>query len=477
MSVAETAAPAGIDEIKAALGPKGWSDDPGELAPHLAEWRGQYTGRSGLLLKPASTEELAEVVRIANTHGIRLVPQGGNTGLVRGGVPDETGEEVLVSLQRMNTIRAVDPENFSLVAEAGVPLRRVQEAAAEAGRLFPLSFGAEGTATVGGFISTNAGGVHVLQYGTTRALTLGLEAVLPTGKIYRGLTALRKDNTGYDLDGLLVGAEGTLGIVTAAAFKLFPALRSQEVAFAGVPSPQAAVALLTRLRQATGERVIAFELIARFGLELVTHHIPNARDPLSTAHPWYVLIEVASSEENADLKSALESGLAEAAEEGLVNDAVIAASIDQANMLWHMRHALSEAQKPEGGAIKHDISVPISAIPAFLERAIPAAQQILPGLRPLAFGHVGDGNLHFDLVQPEGMEPAEYLSYRSEVNRAVHDIVADLGGSISAEHGIGRQKPDELARLKDPAALNAMRAIKRALDPNGILNPGRIFSS
>jgi len=464
-----------VAELKSVLGPKGWREEEADLAPHLTEWRGQYTGRSSLLLKPTSLEELAAVVRIANERGLRLVPQGGNTGLVRGGVPDESGEEIVVSLSRMNRIRSVDAENFSLIAEAGVPLLRVQEAAAGAGRLFPLSLGAEGTATAGGVVSTNAGGVHVLKYGTTRALTLGLEAVLPNGEIYRGLSALRKDNTGYDLKSLLVGAEGTLGIVTAAAFQLFPALNSREVAFAGVPSPEAAVRLLGRLRESTGDRVIAFELIARLGLELATRHIPGVRDPLAEAHPWYVLTELASSEREVDLKTVLESGLAEAAEDGLVNDAVIAASLDQAQQLWHMRHALSEAQKPEGGAIKHDISVPVSAIPAFLARATPAAEAIVPGLRPLAFGHVGDGNLHFDLIQPEGMQPADYLARGPEVNRAVHDIVIGLGGSISAEHGIGRQKVSELARLKDPAALKAMRAIKRALDPNGVLNPGRIL--
>jgi len=472
-----TLAIASLDELKTALGPKGWSAAADEIAPHLADWRGQYTGRASLLLKPASTEELSAIVALANARGFRLVPQGGNTGLVRGGVPDESGEEIIVSLTRMNQIREVDAANFSLVAEAGVPLQRVQEAAAEAGRLFPLSLGAEGTATVGGVVSTNAGGVHVLKYGTTRALTLGLEAVLPTGDVYRGLTSLRKDNTGYDLDSLLVGAEGTLGIVTAAAFQLFPALKSQEVAFAGLPSPQAAVDLLARLREATGDRVIAFELIARFGLELVTRHVAGSRDPLTETHPWYVLIEVASSEAEADLKTPLETGLTDAADAGLVNDAVIAVSLDQAQQLWHMRHALSEAQKPEGGAIKHDISVPVSAIPAFLERAVSVAERIVPGLRPLAFGHVGDGNLHFDLLQPEGMQPAAYLAHMERMNCAVHDVVIDLGGSISAEHGVGRQKVAELARLKDPTALEAMRTIKRALDPAGILNPGRIFTA
>jgi len=464
-----------LDALKGCVDDKGWTDAPDELAPHLSEWRDRYRGKTPLMLRPASTEAVAAIVRTANAHGVKLAVQGGNTGLVYGGVPAEDGSEVLINLGRLNRIRSVDAENFSLIADAGVTLAGVQQAAADAGRLFPLSLGAEGTATAGGVVSTNAGGVHVLKYGATRALTLGLEAVLPDGEIFNGLSTLRKDNTGYDLKSLLVGAEGTLGIVTAVAFQLFPALNSREVCLAGIPDAQAAVTLLSRLRAATGDRVIAFELIGRFGLELVTRHIPDTRDPLDAPHPWYVLIEVASSEPGADLRNSLESGLAAAMEDDLVRDAVIASSEDQAGLLWHMRHALSEAQKPEGAAIKHDISVPVTAIPAFLDRGLPAVETAVPDLRPVVFGHVGDGNLHFDLLQPEGADGQAYLARSDELHGIVHDILRDMGGSISAEHGIGRMKAAELARLKDPAALAAMRAIKTAFDPNGILNPGRIL--
>lgn len=464
-----------LEALKACVDDKGWTDNPDDLAPHLSEWRDRYRGQTPLMLRPKTTEAVAAIVRTANRHGVKLAVQGGNTGLVYGGVPAKDGSEVLVSLGRLNRIRSVDAEDFSLIAEAGVTLAGVQQAAADADRLFPLSLGAEGTATAGGVVSTNAGGVHVLKYGTARALTLGLEAVLPTGEVLNGLSTLRKDNTGYDLTSLLAGAEGTLGIVTAVAFQLFPALNSREVCLAGIPDPQAAIQLLARLRAATGDRVIAFELIGRYGLELVTRHIPDTRDPLESPHPWYVLIELASSEAGADLRGGLEAGLAAAMEDDLVQDAVIASSQDQAGMLWHMRHALSEAQKPEGAAIKHDISMPVTAIPAFLERALPAVADAVPGLRPVVFGHVGDGNLHFDLLQPEDADAAGYLARSGEVHGIVHDILHDMGGSISAEHGIGRMKASELARLKDPAALAAMRAIKTALDPKGILNPGRIL--
>lgn len=470
-----TPAGAAIREFRDALGPGGWSDDPDLLAVHATEWRARVPGRTELLLRPASVEEVAAVLRIANRHGVPLVPQGGRTGLVIGGVPDDSGEEIVLSLARMNRIREVDADGFNLVAEAGVTLAAVQQAAADAGRLFPLSFGAEGTATVGGFVSTNAGGVHVLKYGTTRALVSGLEAVLPTGDILHGLSALAKDNTGYALPHLLIGAEGTLGVVTAASLKLFPALAASELAIAAVPSPAAAVRLLARMRQASGDRVIAFELMARLGVELAMRHLEGARDPLPDVHPWYVLVELAAPEAGTDLRALLEEGLAAAAEEGLVEDAAIAASLDQARHFWHMRHGLSEAQRPEGACVKHDISVPPARIPDFLGRAGKAVSALVPGVRICAFGHVGDGNLHYDLIRPEDGEDAAHAARAGELNRAVHDIVASLGGSISAEHGIGRLKREELARLKDPAALAAMRAIKRALDPAGILNPGRIF--
>ena len=466
-----------LDAFRAVVGPGGWEDDPQALAPHVTEWRGRFSGRTPLLLWPRDTEQVAEIVRLANRHRVALVPQGGNTGLVIGGVPDASGREILVSLTRMARIRTVDAANSSLVAEAGVTLRAVQDAAAEADRLFPLSFGAEGTATVGGFVSTNAGGVHVLRYGTTRALVLGLEAVLPTGVVYRGLSALAKDNTGYDLRSLLVGAEGTLGIVTAAALRLFPPLRSRAVAFIALPSATAAVALLAHLRAASDDRVIAFELISRFALELAVAHLPGCRAPLDIASPFYALVEIASTREDAPLQDMLADALCAAGEKGLLDDATIAASLAQAEDFWRLRHGLSEAQRPAGAALKHDISVPVSRIPDFIERANAAAARLVPGIRPCIFGHVGDGNLHYDLIQPEGLDRDGFLAHGKQVTRAVHDIVAELGGSISAEHGIGRLKVDELARLKDAAALAAMRAIKDALDPRHILNPGRILAT
>ncbi len=464
-----------LDDFRAVVGPGGWEDDPQALAPHVTEWRGRFSGRTPLLLRPATTGQVAEIVRLANQHRVALVPQGGNTGLVFGGVPDASGHEILVSLTRMNRIRAVDAENSSLVAEAGVTLRAVQEAAASADRLFPLSFGAEGTATVGGFVSTNAGGVHVLRYGTTRALVMGLEAVLPTGSVYRGLSALAKDNTGYDLTSLLVGAEGTLGIVTAAALKLFPPLRARAVAFIALPSAAAAVALLAHLRAASDERVIAFELISRFALELAVAHLPACRAPLGIGRPFYALVEIASTRGDTPLQAMLEDALCAAEEDALLDDATIAASLAQAEDFWRLRHGLSEAQRPAGAALKHDIAVPVSRIPEFIEGANAAAERLVPGIRPCIFGHVGDGNLHYDLIQPEGLDRDHFLARGKEVTRAVHDLVADLGGSISAEHGIGRLKTDELARLKDASALAAMRAIKDALDPHHVLNPGRIL--
>ncbi len=466
-----------LDAFRAVVGRGGWEDDPRALAPHVSDWRGRFSGRTPLLLRPGNTEEVAAIVRLANRHRVALVPQGGNTGLVIGGVPDASGREILVSLTRMARIRGVDAANSSLVAEAGVTLRAVQEAAAAADRFFPLSFGAEGTATVGGFVSTNAGGVHVLRYGTTRALVLGLEAVLPTGSVFRGLGALAKDNSGYDLKSLLVGAEGTLGIVTAAALKLFPPLRARAIAFVALPSAAAAVALLAHLRAASDDRVIAFELISRFALELAVAHLPACRAPLSIVRPWYALVEIASTRGDTPLQEMLEDALCAAEEDALLDDATIAASLAQAEDFWRLRHGLSEAQRPAGAALKHDISVPVSRIPDFIETANAAAERLVPGLRPCIFGHVGDGNLHYDLIQPDGLDRESFLARGKDVTRAVHDIAVGLGGTISAEHGIGRLKVAELARLKDASALTAMRAIKDALDPNHILNPGRILAA
>ena len=465
-----------IDRLKAAVGPKGYAQDPRVMAPYLVEWRDRYVGRTPIVLFPANAREVAAVVGICAEAGVAMVPQGGNTGLVGGGVPHETGEEIVINLSRMNRVLAVDPVDFSATVEAGAPLAAVQQAAAEADRLFPLSLASEGSAEIGGLISTNAGGVHVLKYGTMRDLVLGLEVVLPSGALWDGRTALRKDNTGYDLKQLFIGAEGTLGIVTAATLKLFPALHTTETALAGVPSPAAAIELLARARAASGDRVIAFELMPRIGLAMVLDHIPDTRDPLADSHPWYVLIDLASTAADRSLAAVLERLLAEAADADLVTDAVVAASLDQARALWRLRDAMSEAQKYEGGSIKHDVSVPVARMAAFIEQASKAVAAALPGIRPVPFGHVGDGNVHFNLSQPVGADKAAFLDRWQDMNRIVHDVLLSLGGSISAEHGIGRMKVDELARLKSPTELALMRQLKDALDPGGLMNPGKVLA-
>ena len=465
-----------IDRLKAAVGPKGYAQDPRVMAPYLVEWRDRYVGRTPIVLFPADAREVAAVVGICAEAGVAMVPQGGNTGQVGGGVPHETGEEIVINLSRMNRVLAVDPVDFSATVEAGAPLAAVQQAAADVDRLFPLSLASEGSAEIGGLISTNAGGVHVLKYGTMRDLVLGLEVVLPSGALWDGRTALRKDNTGYDLKQLFIGAEGTLGIVTAATLKLFPALHTTETALAGVPSPAAAIELLARARAASGDRVIAFELMPRIGLAMVLDHIPDTRDPLADNHPWYVLIDLASTAADPSLAAVLERLLADAAEAGLVTDAVVAASLDQARALWRLRDAMSEAQKYEGGSIKHDVSVPVARMAAFIEQASKAVAAALPGIRPVPFGHVGDGNVHFNLSQPVGADKAAFLDRWQDMNRIVHDVLLSLGGSISAEHGIGRMKVDELARLKSPTEMALMRQVKDALDPDGLMNPGKVLA-
>ncbi len=474
-SVREIVLAEALDRIRAVVGPAGWTTDPDEMAPHLVEERGLYRGRALMVVRPASTQQVADIVRICAEAELPIVPQGGNTGLVGGGVPHEQGDEIVLNLSRMNRVRAVDPLNHTITVEAGCILADVQRAAEQADRLFPLSLGAEGTCQIGGNLSTNAGGIGVLRYGVARDLVLGLEVVLPDGRIWDGLTGLRKDNTGYDLKHLFIGAEGTLGIITATVLKLFPRPRSVETAFIGVPDPAAAIELLARMRAGTGDCVTAFELISRTGLEMVLRHIPGTTDPLADRHPWYVLMEASSGEATGGLRTNVETVLAEAAEAGLVRDATIAASGEQARALWRLRETLPEAQKPEGGSIKHDVSVPVSKVPEFIARATSACEAALPGIRVVAFGHVGDGNIHFNLSQPIGADRDAYLARWAEFNRIVHDIVADLGGSISAEHGIGRLKRDELVRYKSPVAIEVMRTLKRALDPKGIMNPGKVI--
>jgi FAD/FMN-containing dehydrogenase len=459
-----------INRLKEAAGPRGWSDDPSEIAPHLKEWRGKYQGKSALLLKPDSTQAISRILAICNETRTPIVPQGGNTGLVGGQIPFEN--EIILSLSRMNRIRAVDASGMNMVAEAGVTLSAVQDAAAKADRLFPLSIASEGSATIGGNVSTNAGGVHVLHYGNTRDLVLGVEAVLADGRVLDMLRTLRKDNTGYDLKQLFIGAEGTLGIVTAVALKLFAQPAERVTALIALRDPQAAIDLLSHLQAATGGAMSAFELMPRLGMEFVLAHIPQTADPLSAPSPWYVLAE-ASGGANSNLESAMENALASS---DLVADAVIAKSDAQRASLWKLREAMSEAQKPEGGSIKHDVSVPIKDIPAFLKEGIAAVEKLVPGVRPVPFGHIGDGNIHFNFTVPKGGDNATFLARWNEIQDTVHDIVNRYHGSISAEHGLGIMKVHEIERYKSAAELDVMRALKRTLDPNNILNPGKVVA-
>ena len=460
-----------IDRLIQAAGPKGSSTDPGEIAPHLEEWRTKYKGRSPLLLKPATTAELARILTICHETATPIVPQGGNTGLVGAQIPYDG--EVLLSLARLNRIRSIDPEGHVVTVEAGAVLAEVQRAADDAELLFPLSLAAEGSCTIGGNISTNAGGVAVLRYGMARDLVLGLEVVLADGRILNLLRTLRKDNTGYDLKQLFIGAEGTLGVITAATLKLFARPKYREAAFVAVPSPAAAITLLSKMQTVTGGAISAFELVPRLGVELVVSHIPETRDPLSTPFPWYVLVEASGA--TPDLRATLENALRDAVDNGLVSDAAVSESEAQRHALWALRENLSEAQKREGPSIKHDVSVPTSAIPAFLERATAAVLQILPGARPVTFGHLGDGNIHFNFSAPPGGAPAPFLAKWDLVQRTVHDIVHEMGGSFSAEHGIGVMKRADLARYKSAVEIDVMRALKRTLDPKNILNPGKLL--
>ena len=450
-------------KLKAAVGKKGFTEDASEIAPHLEEWRSKYQGKSSLLLKPATCEEVAAILAICHETLTPIVPQGGNTGLVGGQIP--FNGEVLLSLKRMNRIRSVDKDGMVLTVEAGVTLAVAQKAADAAGLLFPLMLASEDSCTIGGNISTNAGGNHVIRYGMMRALVLGLEVVLADGRVLEMLRPLPKDNSGYDLKQIFIGSEGTLGIVTAANLRLFPKPAETVVAFAAVPSPQAALALLNHMRALVP--LSAFELVPQFALELVTKHIPGTRPPLADASPWYVLIEAAG---NIGLEAQMESALAE---QNIATDATIARSGAQAKDLWKLREAISEAQKREGASIKHDISVPVAAIPAFIPKATAAVIAKFPGARPVTFGHLGDGNLHFNFSAPPGKDK-EFLAEWDEIQLTVHDIVKEFGGSISAEHGIGTMKRDLLPRYKSHDELDAMRALKAAFDPKNILNPGKV---
>jgi len=463
-----------LTSLVAAVGEPHVLTDVVDMAPHLTDWRGRYTGSALAVVKPGSTAEVAAVVRACAAANVAMVPQGGNTGLCGGATPLVEGASVVINLSRLNRIRSIDALNDTIVVEAGCTLSALQEAAAAADRLFPLSLASEGSCEIGGNLSTNAGGVHVLRYGNMRELVLGLEVVLPDGRVWDGLRGLRKDNTGYDLKQLFVGAEGTLGIITAAVLKLFPRPRIHGTAWVSVASPAAAVALLGQLRQHCGDRVAAFEIVGRSAIQLVLKHIPGVRPPLEGDPEWSVLIELEDAAQDSALDDLLERELGEAVDAGIVLDAVLATSLSQAEALWALRENISEAQRVEGVSIKHDISVPVSRIPEFIERADAALLHVWRDIRIVTFGHIGDGNLHYNLSKPDALQNAHFIDRTLEVNRIVHDLVAELGGSISAEHGLGQLKRVEIVRYKSEVELDLMRTIKRGLDPAGLMNPGKV---
>lgn len=459
------------DELKEIVGPGNWTMDSHELEPHLREWRDIWTGRTLLMVTPDTTKKVAAVVRACHRSGTAVVPQGGNTGLCGGAIPDDTGEQILLSLSKMNRIRALSANDHTLIADAGCTLAAIQRAAADADRFFPLSLAAEGSCQIGGNLSTNAGGINVLRYGTARNLALGLEVVLPDGKIWDGLRALRKDTAGYDLKQLFIGAEGTLGVITAACLRIFPAVQNPQTAFVSVKSPTTAVSLLTELRQQLADQVQAFELIPDRAIRYVEKRIPGAHAPLSDGSQWYVLIEAANLANDDRLESVLMSCF----ERGMLTDATIAKNRGEAVSLWGLRHAISEAQKKEGASLKHDVSVPVARVGEFIEMASKAVEEYMPGIRPVAFGHVGDGNIHFNLSQPENWLPDAFLGERAPLAELVYGCVDRLGGSISAEHGIGQAKRDYLRKYRGDLEVGLMQTIKQALDPRNIMNPGKVF--
>jgi FAD/FMN-containing dehydrogenase len=463
-----------LDRLAAIVGARHVLTAPVDQARYLVEWRDLYRGETPAVIRPGSTAEVAAVVALAAETRTPLVPQGGNTGLVGGQIPVPGSGELVLSLERLDRIRDVDPAGDTLTAEAGATLEAVQAAAAAADRLFPLTLASQGSCRIGGNVSTNAGGTAVLAFGNTRDLVLGLEVVLADGRVWNGLRRLRKDNAGYDLKQLFIGAEGTLGIITAAVLKLHPRPRETAVAIAGLPSPAAALDLLARAKAAAGSGLTGFELMIGEAMEFALRHLPGARRPTAAPHPWYVLLEVSGGRADGTARAALESCLAEASEAGAVDDAVVAESLGQAAEFWRLRHGLSEVQRFEGGSIKHDVSVPLADLPAFLAEAMAAATALVPGCRPVPFGHMGDGNIHFNVSQPPGMDKAAFLARWEDMNAVVHAVVRRYGGSIAAEHGVGRLKRALLAETKDAVEIDLMRRLKATLDPAGILNPGRI---
>jgi FAD/FMN-containing dehydrogenase len=460
-----------VARFRAIVGDKYAVTDAADIAPYVTEERDLFHGKSPLVLRPGSTAEVAAICKLASEHRIALVPQGGNTGLVGGQTPHHG--EVVISMRRMDKIREIDTASNTMTCEAGVVLQIAQQKAAEVDRLFPLSLGAEGSCTIGGNLSTNAGGTAALAYGVAREMALGLEVVLADGRILNGLSKLKKDNTGYDLRNLFIGAEGTLGIITAATLKLFPKPRAIETALVGLQSPHEALKLLAISQNEAAGSLTSFELLSDISVDFSVRHGIDIRNPMPSQHPWYVLMELSSSRENA--RDALESILAQGLDDGIVDDAVIAASLSQRQAFWKLRDEMSAAQKPEGGSIKHDISVPVAAVPDFIAEANAAVVKLIPGSRPVPFGHLGDGNIHYNVSQPIGANAADFLARWHDVNAVVFSIVLRMGGSISAEHGIGVLKRDELPGVKDTVAIELMRSIKAMLDPLGIMNPGKVL--
>ncbi len=469
-----------VEKLRAIVGDKGLIVDEQGKHPYVTDWRESSVGNALAVVRPANTQEVADVVRLCAAEKVSVVPQGGNTGLVGGGIPQEKGREIVLSLNRMTRITNIDPIGYTMTVEAGVILKTIQETAAANDRLFPLSLAAEGSCSIGGNLSTNAGGVHVLHYGNARQLVLGLEVVTPQGEIWNGLRALKKDNTGYDLRDLYLGAEGTLGIITRAVLKLWPKPKDVATAWVAVPSPEAAVALLSGAHAASEDNVTSCELMGRQGIDLVLQHIPGATDPLAERHDWYVLLEWSSTRARRDgenqggLREKMEAYLGEAMEQGLVLDATIAQNETQARALWALRENHTEASKKEGPSVKHDISVAVSRIPSFVTDGLAAMRKALPEGRPVTFGHVGDGNLHFNCQAPVGWDKARFTPHARTVTAAIYDLVVSYGGSISAEHGIGLLKVDELAHYRSQVEIDTMRTIKRALDPQNLMNPGKI---
>lgn len=460
-----------IEELKAIVGPNGWASDAETLEPHLNEWRGVFTGSTPLMVMPATTEEVSRIVTACNGQGVGIVPQGGNTGMCAAAVPDDSGEQILLSMSRMNRIRDLDADNFSIEVEAGCVLQTIQEAALAAKRYFPLSLGAEGSCQIGGNIATNAGGLNVIRYGTARALVLGLEVVLADGSVLSSLRSLRKDTAGYDLKQLFIGSEGTLGIITAATLRLFPDPGELGTALVAVPSSGTSVALLARLKTSYPDQVQTFELVSDYVFGLVERYIPDARLPFEEKYPWYVLLEVAAGED----AERLETTLSAAIEDGLVLDAVLAKNSAEVANLWRLRHSIAEAERQAGKALKHDISVPVSRMQEFLQRGDDLLQELRPDATLVAFGHVGDGNVHYNVSLPHGLSDDEYAQEGQRITRAIYDLVAELGGSFSAEHGIGQLKRPYLAEYRPGTEYKLMRTLKKTLDPANILNPGKVI--